>query len=89
MIFTKKKFIYEIFFYLLHLIFIGYYCSINLKKQSEHSGLRRDTSSLVYFKLLCLQLASVDIIQFIAVKFLNSLHIIMKTRRLSLITVVF
>ena len=27
--------------------FIGYYCSINIKRQSEHSGLRLDTSSLV------------------------------------------
>ena len=27
-----------------------YYCSINLQRQSEHSGLRPDTSSLVYFK---------------------------------------
>ena len=32
---------------LLHLDFLCYYCSINLRKQSEHSGLRLDTSSLV------------------------------------------
>ena len=31
-----------------HLIFLCFYCcSINLKRQSEHSGLRPDTSSLV------------------------------------------
>ena len=28
------------------------YCSINLKRQSEHSGLRPDTSSLVLFFFL-------------------------------------
>ena len=42
--FGKKKF----HFILLHFIFIGYYCSLNIKKQSEHSGLRPDTSSLVF-----------------------------------------
>ena len=36
-----------VYFYLFSLIFIRYYWSINLKKQSEHSGLRRDTSRLV------------------------------------------
>ena len=42
--FGKKNF----HFILLHFIFIGYYCSLNIKKQSEHSGLRPDTSSLVF-----------------------------------------
>ena len=32
------------------LTFSCYYCFIGLKSQSEHSGLRPDTSSLVYFK---------------------------------------
>ena len=34
---------------LLRLNFSFYYCSIDLKRQSEHSGLRPDTSSLVLF----------------------------------------
>ena len=41
--FEQKNFI----FYLLHLIFSCYYCSIDLKRQSEHSGTRPDTSSFV------------------------------------------
>ena len=44
--FQKKKF----HFNSLHLIFPCYYCSINLKRQSQHSGLRPDTSSLVDFR---------------------------------------
>ena len=51
MIFIKKKIqILENFFFhfiLLNLIFLGYYCSINLKKPSEHSGLCPDTSSFI------------------------------------------
>ena len=43
--FLEKK----IFILFLHLIFKCYYCSINLKRQSEHSGLCPDTSSLVLF----------------------------------------
>ena len=44
--FKKKKF----HFILFRLIFLCYYCcSINLKRQSEHSGFRPDTSSLVKF----------------------------------------
>ena len=35
-------------FYSLHLVFSYYYCSIDLKKQSEHSGLCPDASDLVY-----------------------------------------
>ena len=38
-------------FILFHLIFSCYYCSINLKRQSEHSGLRPDTSSFVCFEI--------------------------------------
>ena len=34
---------------LLHLNFPCYYCSTDFKRQSEHSGLRPDTSSLVVF----------------------------------------
>ena len=41
-ILEKKK----ILFVVTHLIFC-YYCSINIKRRSEHSGLRPDTSSLV------------------------------------------
>ena len=37
----------------LHLIFPRYYCSIDLKRQSEHSGPRLDTSSLVFFLFHC------------------------------------
>ena len=50
MIFIKKFQILEkkFSFYFFHLIFLCYNCcSINLKKQSEHSGLRPVTSSLV------------------------------------------
>ena len=46
--FRKKKF----HFILFHLIFLFYYCSINFKRQSEHSGLRPDTSSLVTFIII-------------------------------------
>ena len=43
----KKLFIlFFLTFYFLMLLF--YYCSINFKRQSEHSGLHPDTSSLVY-----------------------------------------
>ena len=51
--FHKKFHILEkkIFFVLFHWFFKCYYCSINLKRQSEHSGLRPDTSSLVYFEI--------------------------------------
>ena len=47
--FHKKFQILEkkIHFILLDLIFLCYYCSINLKRQLEHSRLRPDTSSLV------------------------------------------
>ena len=42
--FWKKK----ISFYFISFNFLCYYCcSINLKRQSEHSGLRPDSSSLV------------------------------------------
>ena len=41
--FRKKNF----HFILFHLIFFCYHCSINLKRPSEYSGLRPDTSSLV------------------------------------------
>ena len=44
------------FFFFFHFIFFififtCYYCSINLKRQSEHSGLRPDTSNLVLLHL--------------------------------------
>ena len=56
MIFIKKfsNFRKKNYFILFHLIFLGYYCcSINLKRQSEQSGLRPDTSSIVQaFNLL-------------------------------------
>ena len=42
-ILEEKKF----HFILFHLILCYYCCSINLKRQSEHLGLRPDTSSLV------------------------------------------
>ena len=52
MIFTKNlnflDFV-KFFFLLLHLIFSSYSCFIDLKRQSEHSGLHPDTSSLVFF----------------------------------------
>ena len=49
--FIKKIQILEFFFHLVlfHLIFRCYYCSTNLKRQSEHSGLRPDTSSPVKY----------------------------------------
>ena len=55
--FRKKNF----HFILFHLIFLCYYCcSINPKRQSEHSGLRPDTSSLVSVLLLVSNLSSPD-----------------------------
>ena len=42
--FKKKKIHYVLFDW----FFKYYYCSINLKRQSEPSGLRPDTSSLVH-----------------------------------------
>ena len=48
MIFIKKFQIKKIHFILFQLIFLSYYCSINLKRQSEHSGLRPDPSSVVF-----------------------------------------
>ena len=54
MIFIEKFQILEkksFFFILFHLIFSSYYCSINLKRQSENSVLRPDTSSLVCHNL--------------------------------------
>ena len=53
MIFIEKFSNFRNFFFhfiLFHLIFLCclcYYCSINAKRQSELSGLRPDTSSLV------------------------------------------
>ena len=46
MIFTKNLKLFEknLSFFSLLLIFIGYCCSIDLKGQSEHSGLRVNTS---------------------------------------------
>ena len=49
MIFIKRKLNFrekKFFVVVIHLIFC-YYCSINIKRRSEHSGLRPDTSSLV------------------------------------------
>ena len=43
----RKNFFFD--FVIFHWIFKCYYCSINFKRQSEHSGLRPDTSSLVHF----------------------------------------
>ena len=37
--------------YLLHLIFSCYYCSVELRRQLEHSELHPDTSNLVIFYL--------------------------------------
>ena len=45
--FHKKSQINKKSFLMIHLIFSSHYCSIDLKRQSEHSGLRPDTSSLV------------------------------------------
>ena len=52
MIFTKNlnfffKFFFHFIFFFLQLNFSSYFCFIDLKRQSEHSGLRHDTSSLV------------------------------------------
>ena len=53
MIFIEKfsNFRKTFHFVLFHLIFPCYYCSINVKRQSELSGLSPDTSSLVQFEL--------------------------------------
>ena len=48
MIFIKNFKYKKNSFYFISFNFLCYYCcSINLKRQSEHSGLRPDTSSLV------------------------------------------
>ena len=39
----------KIYFFLLHLIFSFYYCSIDLERQPEKSVVRPDTSSIVSF----------------------------------------
>ena len=50
MIFIKNFKLKKNSLYFISFIFLMYYCcSINLKRQSEHSGLRPDTSSLVWF----------------------------------------
>ena len=57
MIFIKKLQILEdknFHFVLLHLTFWCYYCPINLERQSEHSGLRPNTSSLVNYAYMYL-----------------------------------
>ena len=48
-IFRKKFFIFISFFILCCLC---YYCSINVKRQSELSGFCPDTSSLVLLKII-------------------------------------
>ena len=48
--FSKKK--HSFYFISFHLIFFKYRCSINFERQSEHSGLRPDTSSLLGLYLL-------------------------------------
>ena len=47
-------------FILLHLNFSCYCCSIDLKRQSEHSGLPPDTSSFV----LVLKIISLDTVEY-------------------------
>ena len=57
--FWKKKIsFYFILFYFL--CCLCYYCSINVKKQSEFSGLRPDTSSLVLFVHNCIKLKLIN-----------------------------
>ena len=51
MLFTKSLKLKKNLFISLRLIFSCYYCSIDLKKQLEHSGLCPDKSNLVV--LLC------------------------------------
>ena len=48
--FRKKKAFHFILFHLVFLCCVCYYCSINIKRQSELSGFRPDTSSLVLIK---------------------------------------
>ena len=45
----QSFFIINFFHCFLYLIFSSDFCFIDLKRQSEHSGLRPDTSSLVFF----------------------------------------
>ena len=47
--FRRKK----ISFLFIKFVFVMLMCSLNLKRQSEPSGLGLDTSSLVYFENLC------------------------------------
>ena len=45
--FYKKSQIKKKNLFFLHLVFSCYYCFIDFKRQSEHSGLSPDTSNLV------------------------------------------
>ena len=47
----RKKFVFlfVLFNFYFFLCCLCFYCSINVKRQSELSGLRPDTSSLVFF----------------------------------------
>ena len=49
MIFTKYSSLKKFFLFCFIFFFSFYYCSTDLKRQSEPSGLRPDTSSLVSF----------------------------------------
>ena len=51
-VFTKNLKFKKSYFIVLHLNFSCYYCSIDLKRQSEHSRLKLDTSSLVFIVVL-------------------------------------
>ena len=54
--FAKISKLKKIYFILFTLNFLCYYCSIDLKRQSELSGPRPDTSSPVFFQLFVIYL---------------------------------
>ena len=53
MIFAKNLRLKKLVFILLHLTFSCYYCSIDLARFPEHSGLYPDTNSLVLLRFCC------------------------------------
>ena len=69
--FLRKFFFLFILFLFIFICCLCFYCSINVKRQSELSGLRPDTSSSVYFEIQKLKVFSrikSDVFLFICVQ---------------------
>ena len=84
--FIKKNSNFRIFFsfHFVLLTFSCYYYSINLKRQSEHSGLRPDMSSLVSiysrFKIQCKLFSGIISLSFDLVFFLTFRSVLLSFR---------